>query len=185
MAEHRIRIAEVAGSTPAGSKKNRTPRRCVGEVGGSIPLRSKNMKNIVIPRPNNDSLVAQLGSLYNTFKGVVFGEKLEFDLSLLDWVCPLLILPISAYINDTQSEFRIDNCSIKSYLSRINFPNGVSSVSSFQRLKTFIPISVLTRGGGVDRERLVSLPNFYWKGSIIAYRIPKPTGSIDIYKYLE
>jgi len=36
-----------------------------------------------------------------------------------------------------------------------------------------------------QRERLVSLPNFYWKGSIIAYRIPKPTGPIDIYQYLE
>ena len=101
--------------------------------------------------------MAQLGSLYNTFRDVVFGEKIEFDLSLLDWVCPLLILPISAYINDTQSEFKTDHCSIKSYLSKISFPNGTSSVSSFQRSRTYIPISALIKGGGVDRERLEAL----------------------------
>lgn len=36
-----------------------------------------------------------------------------------------------------------------------------------------------------DREQLVSLPNFYWQGVIVAYRIPKPTGEINIAPYLE
>ncbi|MBU4204762.1 hypothetical protein KKH26_01090, partial [Patescibacteria group bacterium] len=100
------------------------------------------MKSITILQPNNESLVAQLGSFYNAFKGVSFGEKLEFDLSYLNWVFPLLILPISAYINETQSEVKIDTCNIKSYLEKISFPKGVNSISSFQRqiqkYKTYI-----------------------------------------------
>lgn len=119
------------------------------------------MKSITILQPNNESLVAQLGSLYNAFKGISFGEKLEFDLSYLNWVFPLLILPISAYINETQSEVKIDICTIKSYLEKISFPKGVNSISSFQRkiqkYKTYIPISVLNKKEMVDRERLESL----------------------------
>ncbi|MDR3583397.1 MAG: hypothetical protein P4L62_03505 [Candidatus Pacebacteria bacterium] len=36
-------------------------------------------------------------------------------------------------------------------------------------------------------EKLFTLPGFYWQGVIIAYRIPRPTGPVDIYKngYLE
>lgn len=118
------------------------------------------MKNIVIPKPNNESLVAQLESLYNVFKNINFGEKLEFDLSLLNWTIPLLILPISAYINKTQSKFIINKCSIKGYLEKMSFPNGVNSISSFQRqiqkYKTFIPISILEKSKKINRERLES-----------------------------
>lgn len=119
------------------------------------------MKNIVIPKPKNESLLAQLGSLYNVFKGVNFGEKLEFDLSSLNWTIPFLILPISAYINETQSKFKIDQCSIKPYLEKIRFPNGVNSTSSFQRqiqkYKTYIPISVLNKEEKIGREKLESI----------------------------
>lgn len=34
-------------------------------------------------------------------------------------------------------------------------------------------------------QESVSLPHFSWQGVIIAYRIPKPMGPIDIYQYLE
>lgn len=36
-------------------------------------------------------------------------------------------------------------------------------------------------------EKLFNLPGFYWQGVIIAYRIPRPTEPVDIYKngYLE
>lgn len=115
------------------------------------------MKNIIIPKPDNDSLISQFGTFYSTFKGINFGEKLEFNLSLLDWVCPLLILPISAYINETQSETKVANCGIKSYLETIGFPKGVDSVSSFERCKTYIPISVLHKEAIDERERLESL----------------------------
>ncbi|MDO8571107.1 MAG: hypothetical protein Q7R79_00320 [bacterium] len=35
------------------------------------------------------------------------------------------------------------------------------------------------------RDRLAQLPDFHWKGTIVAYRIPQPTAPIDIYGYLE
>ena len=35
------------------------------------------------------------------------------------------------------------------------------------------------------KETLVSFPNFYWQGVIIAYRIPKPTGPLDISRFIE
>jgi len=126
-----------------------------------IVLNIGTMKNIVIPKPSSESLIAQLGSLYSVLKNVNFGERLEFDLSSLDWVIPLLILPISAYINETQSKFRIDECSIKGYLEKISFPRGVSSISSFQRQiqkhKSYIPISILDKKEKIDRERLEAL----------------------------
>jgi hypothetical protein len=34
-------------------------------------------------------------------------------------------------------------------------------------------------------EKLVSLPDFYWQGVIVAYRIPTPKGEIDISRFLE
>lgn len=115
------------------------------------------MRTVLIPKPANASLVAQLGSLYDTFKGVKFGEKLDFDLCLLKWACPLLVLPISAYINETDSQFKMGECEIKHYLDKMSFPKGVNSISAFQKHKTFIPISVLNKEGAAGRERLVSL----------------------------
>ncbi|MEK7064937.1 MAG: hypothetical protein AAB963_00660, partial [Patescibacteria group bacterium] len=35
------------------------------------------------------------------------------------------------------------------------------------------------------KQKIVDLPGFYWQGVIIAYRIPKPSGPIDISQYLE
>lgn len=120
------------------------------------------MRKITIPKPRNDSLPAQLLSLYEIFRNVSPSEELEFDLSRLIWISPFLILPISAYINDTKSKFIIDDFSkIKPYLDTINFPEGVDSVSSFRRMiqedKNYIPISILKRESGADRERLESL----------------------------
>jgi len=119
------------------------------------------MKKIIIPKPKNDSLIAQLESLYKTFINTQHRENLNFDLSLLNWVCPLLILPVSAYINSTRSNCEINYSPIKSYLEKMSFPNGVNSISSFQRqiqkYRTFIPISVLKKEEKVSRERLESI----------------------------
>lgn len=119
------------------------------------------MEKIVIPKPKNDSLTAQLESLYKTFINIQPRENLNFDLSLLNWVCPLLILPVSAYINNTRSDCEINYSPIKSYLEKIGFPKGVDSISSFQqrvqRYKSFIPISILKREAGASRERLEAL----------------------------
>ena len=119
------------------------------------------MRKIIISKPKNDFLVAQLESLYKTFINIRPKENLNFDLSLLNWVCPLLILPISAYLNNTRSSYEINNSSIRSYLERISFPEGVNSISLFQqriqKYKSFIPISVLKKEAGASRERLEAL----------------------------
>lgn len=119
------------------------------------------MEKIIIPKLKNDSLVAQLESLYKTFINTQPKENLNFDLSLLNWVGPLLILPVSAYINGTRSSCEINDSPIKFYLERISFPKGVSSISSFQqqiqKYKSFIPISILKKEAGAERERLEAL----------------------------
>ncbi len=117
------------------------------------------MKKVIVTQPKNDLLIAQLAALYKTFKGISPKENLEFDLSNLNWFCPLLTLPLSAYVNTTNSNYT--KSQNQSYLDTIKFPYGVDSISSFeqqiQRHKTFIPISVLKREKGQERECLESL----------------------------
>lgn len=120
------------------------------------------MKQIIVPKPKRDSLIAQLLSLYKTFKNVSEKESLDFDLSELNWVCPFLVLPISAYIDDTKSKYSIhESNSIESYLDIVKFPKGIDSISSFkhqtQQHKNYIPISVLRKDAGVMRGRLEQL----------------------------
>ncbi|MEK7496428.1 MAG: hypothetical protein AAB657_00820 [Patescibacteria group bacterium] len=119
------------------------------------------MRSITIQKSNSDSLLAQLGILYSVFKEASKDEQLEFDLSLLDWVCPLLLLPLAAYMRTTGSTAPVDHYNVSSYLKSVSFPNGVDSVSSFekqlQQEKNYIPISVLIQNAGADRERLESL----------------------------
>ena len=118
------------------------------------------MTKRVVPKPRGDSLVAQLGSLYGALKSTVPGEPLEFDLSELDWVYPLLVLPLSSYISTTHSSV-LSGSALESYLSTISFPQGVDSVSSFQqqlqRHKNYIPVSVLKGRDPAAREKLESL----------------------------
>jgi len=120
------------------------------------------MRKIIVPESSDESLSAQLLSLYNTFKGSQPREALIFDLSKIDWICPSLALPLSAYISDTKSNFTIDDFSnIKSYLEIINFPSGIDSISEFQQKiqkdKSYIPISVLKKEAGKERGRLESM----------------------------
>ena len=119
------------------------------------------MSKIIISKPKNDSLISQLLSLYETFKGKSSEDDLEFDLSKIDWFYPLLTLPLSAYINDTQSKYIANNLNNNSYLETIKFPDGIDSISSFQQQvqkeKNYIPISVLRKSKGVERERLATL----------------------------
>ena len=119
------------------------------------------MKNVIILKPKNDSLVAQLASLYRALKGINPNEQINFDLCNLTWACPLLVLPLSAYINSTNSEVKIDECEIYDYLESINFPEGIDSISEFKQTvrsrKSYIPISVLRREKDEDREKLGSM----------------------------
>ncbi|OFZ26163.1 MAG: hypothetical protein A3D92_17460, partial [Bacteroidetes bacterium RIFCSPHIGHO2_02_FULL_44_7] len=117
------------------------------------------MRTVVIRKPKNNSLVAQLIALDEAFAGAQSSEELQFDLSALNFCFPLLILPISAYINDARSGFVVSrDCQIKSYLDTVGFPGGIDSVTEFnakiQADKTYVPISRLKRDRGVERERL-------------------------------
>ena len=77
--------------------------------------------------------------------------------------CPLLLLPLSAYICNTKSLYDNDNLSadIKTYLDAIKFPTGISKISIFEKEarmgKNYTPISILKRSADTERERLESL----------------------------
>lgn len=120
------------------------------------------MVEIIIHQPKNNSLVAQLVCLYDLFKDTNFFEPHFFNISKIDWFYPLLILPLSAHINCCGSKYCKDEKKIShSYLNAISFPYGVDSVSIFQQQvqkhKNYIPISILKKEKGPDRERLESL----------------------------
>lgn len=122
------------------------------------------MQTILVPRPKNEFLASQLVSLYHTFRQPFNeGGVVNFDLSSIPWFCPALLLPISAYIHSTSSLYTVTDgdSPAKTYLDAVHFPNGVDSVSIFeaqiQKDKTFIPISVLKRKSGVERERLETM----------------------------
>lgn len=102
------------------------------------------MKPHRVPKPRSNSLLDQLDSLNQTFKNIV--GNVNFDFSELDFIYPLLILPIASFIQDTDSKFSYSIYDyVNSYLQTIAFPHGVSSVLEDQRLKTYIPIGVLKK----------------------------------------
>ncbi len=140
------------------------------------------MKTISIPTTKRDTLAAQLVSLYGSLKGLAAAEPAIFNFKHISWTCPLLVLPISAYINATESTYNIDdNHTIKSYLDAVRFPKGVDSVSSFEQQvqahKTYIPISVLRKQSGSERERLETqftllIPAEDWPRRIKKRKVP-------------
>lgn len=129
------------------------------------------MRIIKVTNPKNDSLIQQLVAFYLVFKSIVPKEKINFDLSQLNWLFPLLILPISAYIQETKSKFILPKDSdVVSYLRTIHFPEGISSVSEFQKILTYIPIGVLGRKDNFkERGKLESC------FAEMIYKVLKPT----------
>lgn len=121
------------------------------------------MQEIIVPRPDNETLLSQLSSLYQALKGIPAGAEVKFNISDLSWVSPALLLPLTAYVYHSNSEVVMNDRSAlsKNYLKAISFPEGVDSVSEFQQKiqeqKTYIPISLLKRDSQVERERLETL----------------------------
>jgi len=119
------------------------------------------MKEIIIPNNRSDAIPQQLLTLYSSFKNVGKGEKVNFNLEEVNWVFPLIILPLSAYIYFTGSSFTLGNFAVKSYLDTIGFPKGVDTVSMFeqqlQKGKNFVPISILKKQAREQRERLETI----------------------------
>lgn len=120
------------------------------------------MKNIQILDPKNDDLIQQFGTLYSIFNKVEKNEKIHFDLSKARWLCPIIVLPVAAYIAKMNSTFtQSKNETTKAYLDIIHFPKGINSVSEFEKYmhltKTYVPISILERDKGAERENLESM----------------------------
>ncbi|MBI2453493.1 hypothetical protein HYV56_02200 [Candidatus Peregrinibacteria bacterium] len=63
------------------------------------------MKNIIVPKPKSDSLIHQLEVFYKTFKNIAADENVIFDLSKINWIHPLIILPIASHIYATKSDY--------------------------------------------------------------------------------
>lgn len=116
------------------------------------------MEDVTIINPKNDNLLNQFLALYSSLKGKR-GSSFNFILNEIDWICPLLILPLSAYIKTTSSKYTIGiSKSFLNYLKFIKFPNGIESVSDLQnsilKNKTYIPISIIKRDSIIDKERI-------------------------------
>jgi hypothetical protein len=116
------------------------------------------MQTIAVLKPKTESLIAQFVSFYQTFSKINRLEKVIFDFSQLNWIYPLLILPISAYIHETKSEYLTSQRSdINSYLNTVRFPGGVNSVAEFQKFLSYIPVTSLEKSKQVEnREKLES-----------------------------
>lgn len=132
------------------------------------------MDDIIIFNPKNDDLLSQFLSLYSALKNKK-GNEFNFILDNINWVYPLIVLPISSYIKTTNSKYSLNNLnSISDYLKFINFPHGVNSVSELQKNvltnKTYIPISIIEKDYIIGRERIEGL---------FSELIYKNIGSID------
>jgi len=115
--------------------------------------------------------VYELISLYLAFKGV--DGQTRFDLSRINWLFPLLILPVAAYIQDTDSDFICPgDPSIRSYLETVRFPSGVESVSEVQKEKSYVPLIALRKSRFQEREGLRDC------FAEIVYRVLKPTAGV-------
>lgn len=115
-----------------------------------------NNRPIVVQCPPGDDLSHQLVAFYRTLKSVRNNEVVEFDFSQLTWLYPMLVLPIAAYESTTSSTHKVFPDSVRNYAEIIQYPDGVDSVGELQRNRSYIPIGVLKRSGGVGREKLES-----------------------------
>lgn len=117
------------------------------------------MKQVKIKTIKDDNFILQLNALYSIFRNTENNEKIEFNLEQACWLCPIVLLPVSAYIQKTDSEYiKSSQETVNAYLNAICFPRGVNSVTNFEKLlqdkKSYTPISVLERNKEAEREDL-------------------------------
>ncbi len=102
----------------------------------------------------------QLISFIDIFKN--FKETDCFDFSKINWIEPILLLPISAYIDKNNSDYKNISSNISDYLKTVRFPNGIDNKNSFKRIsrllnKTYTPIIKLKNDNIEDREDFKNL----------------------------
>ena len=118
------------------------------------------MREIKIPNCTSDMLSQQVLALYNSFKSIEKGEKVNFNLGEVSWACPLIMLPLAAYVHSTGSTFTFGDSPARSYLDSISFPAGVDSVSTFehqvQKGKNFVEAAM----SSIKKQALLDPPYF-------------------------
>ena len=114
-------------------------------------------KNVKVINPINNSIEAQLIVLFDTFSQINNTEDICFDLTEINWIYPVLILPICAYIYENKSQYILpENEQALHYLNTINFPIGITSIPENCRKQTYIPIVFLQKLDDNNKEKLES-----------------------------
>ena len=117
--------------------------------------------------------ISNLSYNINQFKLLSKRESNIIDLSEIDWINPLTILPIASLLfNLSQKSYDISiveplNLNIRSYLKTIKFFKGIHSIDYFRRHKNYIPITSLpnTSIEVKNREQVLSCLLRYTSGT--------------------
>lgn len=115
------------------------------------------MREIHIPKVKSDNFIHQIEAFYHVFRNIDPHEKVEFDLSRIGWLYPLVVLPIAAHICETGSLFK-QPCGkdVNNYLNTLGFPNGIGFLNRSQWRKNYLPITILKRVSYPDnREHIL------------------------------
>lgn len=111
------------------------------------------MREVKVPRPKSESFTHQLECFYGVFQNVPVKSDIYFDLSNVNWVTPVVLLPIAAHLRGTRGNYKIPNSKkVKNYLKSIRFPMGANTLSALQNPKSFIPISLIRSDKGLETK---------------------------------
>lgn len=136
---------------------------------------------ITVPRVQDDSLLGVLRALYSTLSNTSISNSYHFDLREVQWVHPLLVLPLSAFIRASGSKYDLDKTTaVGSYLDTMSFPLGIDKLSPLEQYvvgRNYTPISVLKNEVDSDREKLQS----HFEQMILYVLKPAPGATNAIY----
>jgi len=94
-------------------------------------------------------IILNLCENINKLKTLKKNEINRIDLSDIDWICPLGILPIATFLSNLENKgYQIKvtlplNLNIKSYLKTINFFKGINTLDTL-RHKNYVPITYIS-----------------------------------------
>lgn len=123
---------------------------------------------------SSDTYQGQLRTLSKCLDIIRGGPK-ELDLDNPKWVDPLLVLSLSALVE--QYHHPVSN--ISSYLETVCFPQGVSDEKAFEQTKTYIPI---TKIPVEDTFTLENLERLF--GNKLLVHLENPNRVTDALKYM-
>lgn len=108
----------------------------------------------------NSDTKKQLKSLIELFQN--FQKEGLFDFSKIDWMQPILLLPLSAFIDKNNFEYKNISSDISDYLNIVKFPKGVDNKNALQKIlklsnKTYTPIIKLKNDNIKERADFIDL----------------------------